>query len=360
MVLTDRALLHAQHRRCAPDPSREARREAVRSCESRAPTTLARHRGSFIRGETEGVYNAVTINTGSHNSMDFQIHPDLLTLVAQHKKEQRILRLNEGRQIKMDSMSPQERAREKMILALTWIYRFGKASPYMLERVVDTKKSGYSLKLESAGLIKRTKTNASGLNGVPVYFCTLTQQGVAIAENQVTVTVPYDTDPSRVRQDLLRHDELVQRLTLERLKSKRTVGYTTELEMKDPSQRYQKQPDVVWTLPNGEEVGVEVELTAKWGRKFDEFQRGIWLDVLPDEDNRSRYSQCIIYTPSRVIHERYLEAFSEGCFPAPYAKDDRQHWRKVRDTDQGRGDRGVGHICPEYMNRVRVIHIDEK
>lgn len=292
--------------------------------------------------------------------MDEQTRNDILATVAHYAKELRMSRLNQGRQLKMEGMSPQERAREKMILALTWIYRFGKASPHMLEQVVDTRKSGYSLKLEGAGLIKRTKTTASGLNGVPVYFCTLTQQGVAIAEDEVKMTVPYDTDPSHVRQDLLRHDELVQRLTFERLHAKTITSYTTELEMKDPSNRYKKEPDIAWTLPDGKDVGVEVELTAKWGRKFDEFRRSIWLDVLPDEDKRSRYDMYLIYTPSKAICERYSEAFTEGCFPAPYAKDDRQHWRKVRDTDQGRGDRGVGHIRPEYMNRVRVIHINEK
>lgn len=266
-------------------------------------------------------------------------------------------RLNEGRQLKMDGMSPQERARQKMTSALKWIYRFGKASPQMLEKVVDTKKSGYSLKLENAGLVKRTRTTASGLNGVPVYFCTLTQKGVAIAENEVTMTVPYDTDSAHVRQDLLRHDELAQRLTLNGLKSRRISGYTTELEMRNPSNRYQKEPDVVWSLPDGREVAVEIELTAKWGRKLDEFRRAIWLDVLPDEDNRSRFSQYIIYTTSKAIHERYAEAFTDNWFPRPYIKVDGNRWRQVEDVDQGVGDRGVGHIRKEYMNRVSVVLI---
>lgn len=244
-----------------------------------------------------------------------------------------------------------------MILALKWIYRFGKASPQMVEQVVDTKKSGYSLSLERAGLIKRTKTAASGLNGVPVFFCTLTAQGVAIAENEVAMTVPYDTDPSHVRQDLLRHDDLAQRLTLHMLNTQQISGFTTELEMRNPSNRYQKEPDVAWTLVDGTDAGVEIELTAKWGRKLDEFRRAIWLDVLPDEDNRSRFSQYIIYTTSKAIHERYAEAFTDNWFPRPYIKVDGNRWRQVEDVDQGVGDRGVGHIRKEYMNRVSVVLI---
>lgn len=270
----------------------------------------------------------------------------------------RIRALQNSRRKALRGCSPGEQAEKKKRAALKWIYRFGYASPSIIESVVGTTRSGYAITLEKGGFIKRFRTECGGgIPGIPKYICLLTELGVEFAARHINMILPYDGDPAKINQQLLRHNELVQSLTLERYVAQDIVGFWTERELKEWSKHNEKEPDALWVYQNDARVSIEVELSPKTGRRLDEFVRSVWLSVLPNMGGEQRFSSARIYTDSNAIARNYADVFSNPHFPAPYAKDRRGYWQQVEDTDQGRGDRGEGFIPPEFRDLVKICKI---
>lgn len=86
----------------------------------------------------------------------------------------------------LNGQSPHERARQKRKQCINWIYRWGVSSGPLLSQVAGVKQS-VAGKMEKAGLIIGTKTEAGGITkGTPAIYYTLTRAGLEEAERHAT------------------------------------------------------------------------------------------------------------------------------------------------------------------------------
>ena len=71
------------------------------------------------------------------------------------------------------------------------------------------------------------------------------------------------------------------------------------------SEKNKKQHDAVWVWQDGKKTGLEVELSAKWERKLDQF---IYSNLLSIQEKK--VDNLRIYSDSKAIVDRYKEAFA--------------------------------------------------
>lgn len=226
--------------------------------------------------------------------------------------------------------TPTRRGIEKVDQALSWIYRWEYSSPTIIDRLCGTSKSGLSARLVRKGLLTETKTESAGaILAVPRKLLTLTELGLCEAERTATRLLPYSTDASRIDHTRLRHQILVQTLTLQTLSTGKITGFKSEFELASRSQTGRKQPDALWHLEGQFNVGVEVELTAKWGRKFDEFIHKTINTLVAPEGGKARFILVYIFSDSAAIVRRYADAFAPGATYFSWTKNSSGHW--VRD-----------------------------
>lgn len=222
-------------------------------------------------------------------------------------------------------LSPRQRGADKTNQALQWVYRWGWSSPRVLELLTGSVRSGLANRLVKAGLLKATKTESGGATkGVPVLILTLTPEGRDAVEKliqSVDELIDYEHDAFKVNQALLRHDEIAQRATATGLAAGRIAGYVTEDMAATKSAPGTKQFDIVWILPNGHKVGIEVELSAKWERKLDQFVLSC-IQAL----KAAKVDRIHIVTDSPAIQARYRAAFSAGAKLSTWSKNARGFW----------------------------------
>jgi len=169
-------------------------------------------------------------------------------------------------------ISPRTRGVEKQRTALDWIYRWGWTSPSVLDSVAGGVRSSLSSRLVKKGLLKSTKTESGGgLKDIPMQILTLTELGCEEVERLRDDLIQYELNPYKIDQTKLRHDQLAQKATIAALNNKSIVDFKTPRELSARSEKNMKQPDVLWILAEGMRMGIEVELSAKWERKLDEF-----------------------------------------------------------------------------------------
>lgn len=257
----------------------------------------------------------------------------------QADRTEQLIRARHIATTKLAGKSPQQRGQQKLHAALSWVYRWGWSSPTVLEQVGGAKRSGLAARLVRAGLLTATRTEAGGvLAGVPVTYLTLTAAGLQEVERLRTVLLPYSLDPSRVKQTQLRHDHLAQQLTISRLAGGQIVDFQTERELAVMSKAGVKQPDVVWHLDDGLKMGIEVELSSKWGRDLDGFVAGCVCALVGPMRSLNAIA---LFTDSPAILSRYQEAMTPGRQFGVWHKDERGHWqvnerRKVPAEIEGR------------------------
>jgi hypothetical protein len=229
--------------------------------------------------------------------------------------------------------TPQQRGREKIQLAVDWIYRWGFSSPSVIDILSGTGRCGFPMKLVRRGLCMRTRTASGGmLEGVPNFFLTLTALGVTEAERLRETLIDYEIDPYRVKQAQMRHDLLAQTATANLLLADRITDYLAEREIAGQRESERKVPDVVWIQENFQ-IAVEVELTGKWGRKLDEFVSRSVKSLLPSPDGKPpRFHQIAILSDSPSILKRYREAFSLRSNLKYWGLDNHNHWR-IQDSE---------------------------
>lgn len=218
-------------------------------------------------------------------------------------------RLEYGR-AKWGGLSPVEVGQIKAKKALLWVYRWGWSTSTILEVVGGAKGSGLAARLVRKGLIRATKTEAGPAAGVPLAILTLTQEGQnqveKFIENQDDL-IDYQLDPYRIDQSKIRHGQLAQSATAKNLLDGGIVDYITEPMGASKSKKYVKQHDIIWICADGERIGVEVELSAKWKRKLDEFVLSCVLSI-----QNKVVSRIYIATDSKAIQNRYSIAFEVG------------------------------------------------
>lgn len=215
--------------------------------------------------------------------------------------------LNSARAEKMRGMSPRERGDYKVQRVIEWTYKWGYVSAKTAELVCNTSRTSIAKRLEKAGLLISTKTKAGGaLRDVPSYIFTLSRLGLELAEKNVEELIDYELDPFRIRQDQLRHSEIAQIITATQINQNFLQDFFTEKEAAQKSEKSKKQPDIIWHSSD-QTYFVEIELSAKWGRKLDQF---VEYNVLAIAE--SRCDKVLIYSDSDAIIKRYSDAFTPG------------------------------------------------
>jgi hypothetical protein len=249
--------------------------------------------------------------------------------------EQRAQRLAAGRaKLREQGITPRQRGRQKLRLALDWIYRWGYSSPSVLDTLSGAKRAGFPAKLVKNNLCTRTKTQTGGLaSGIPNIYLTLTELGLAEAERFSKNLLNYNLDPYRVDQTKMRHDLIAQKATAQNLVSGVITDYKTERELAAKHESGIKEPDVVWIMPDGSKTAVEIELTAKWERRLDDFILHTARSLLSNNNNPARFNFVAVVSDSPAILKRYKNAFKTGAKFNRWAKDQHGHYRIEKTFD---------------------------
>lgn len=199
----------------------------------------------------------------------------------------------------------------------------------VIDALTGAQRRGLAAKLVRVGLAIETRT-ASGsiIEDIPSKIITLTDPGVSLVEKQLAESdlLDYQINPYKINQSLLRHDLLAQRATLKKLQSGSITDYKTPQELAAKSQAGQKQPDVMWITKNLARIAVEVELTAKFQRKLDDFVWGIVLGLSTVNNRPPLFDRCLIATDSQAILKRYRDAFKPGATVQRWKKDAQSRW----------------------------------
>ena len=237
-----------------------------------------------------------------------------------------LIAANAVREQSLRGQSPRARGHEKTLIALDWIYRWGWASPRTVDQIGGAQRRGLGARLVRAGVLIETPTAAPGaLTGVPSKILTLSEIGLGEAELNHEALLPYSVDPARVRQDRLRHNELVQRLTADAASKQNIRAYRSEREIVITGGASDKIPDALWQMPGRDWVSLEVELTAKWGRALDQFVTGS-VQILKNGIAGHPIQQLIIVSTSQALIQRYQAAFSPDATANIWRKSPTGRW----------------------------------
>lgn len=232
-----------------------------------------------------------------------------------------------ARKLALNGKTTTERGEEKILAALDWLYRWGNSSPSVVDQCAQTKGRGLSAKLVKNGLGKSTKTACgSGFKNVPAQMLTLTKEGLRVIESRSERLIRYEIDPYKIRQDQLRHYQIAQILTMQAMNAGKIIKFETEKEITKISAYEVKQPDVIWTLENQQRIGVEIELTGKWGRASDHQISSCINALTPSDNGASALDYILFYSDSPAIIKRYKEAFEPGKTYAKWVKNSQGYW----------------------------------
>lgn len=225
--------------------------------------------------------------------------------------------------------SSRQIGQEKTAVVLHHIYRHGFSTPALVEQLADKNRNGLVTRLEKSGFIQRTRTQSGGGHrDIPTWILTLTAIGVNEVERQFDSSfqlLPYELDPAKFHQQNLRHDCIIQRLTLTHLQAGLITGYLTGRELASRSQANQKQPDIVWLSATGK-TAVEVELTSKWHRDLDQFVRSTLISLAGTAELPARFDQVLIFSDSQAIRANYRAAFTPSASYGVWVKDAQRKW----------------------------------
>lgn len=235
----------------------------------------------------------------------------------------------------LNGQTPQQRAQQNKLMAVDLIYRWGKTSSQVLQLCLNKQSASWPSIAVKRGLLRSTRTES----GVPAVFYTLSEMGLELAHHHATSLIAYpELDPYRVNQGKLRHDLMVQRLSITAQREGLVTKVQSEREVNDGDQRGEKRPDAIWHLRDGRRIGIELELSAKWGRKLDDFIAAIATAIDPAQAPNGLDAFSIV-TDSEAIVDRYREAMKPGQPMRRWAKNVRNHWVIEEET-----------VVPDWMH----------
>ena len=224
---------------------------------------------------------------------------------------------------KLGPGGPRARGEEKMRVALDWIYRWGWASPTTIELITGGNKSNLVTRLVNNKILRSTVTEyGGGLKGIPRQLLTLTSIGLDEAERIRETLIEYELDSYKIDQTKLRHDQLSQQATANSLLAGTTISFKTPNELAEQSAKNIKQPDVLWVTKDNQRIGVEIELSAKWDRKLDQFV----LSCIESMKPPAKVDIIALITNSPAIEKRYIAAFTPGARLPVWSKNERGFW----------------------------------
>jgi hypothetical protein len=231
----------------------------------------------------------------------------------------------------LEGQSPRARGAEKQRIALDWVYRWGWTSSQILDLATGGGRAGIAARLVKNMLLRATKTETGGsVKGIPIHMLTLTETGLDEAERHREDLIKYEMDPYRIDQTKLRHDSLSQMSTANAIKNEIITGFKTPRELLAKSNKDVKQPDIIWVKKNGQRIGVEVELSAKWDRKLDLFVKSSLVSISTDAHPINKVDTILLVSDSKAIIKRYRDAFTPGAEFGLWAKNDRGFWTETK------------------------------
>lgn len=220
--------------------------------------------------------------------------------------------------------SPRARGERKRRRVLNWLYRWGYSSAEIIRQVAGQQAKGYASGLAKKGWLVETKTES----GTPRFLYTLSRAGLQEAERLSNDLLRYpEIDPYKINQQQIRHYLIAQQATVNALAGA-IADYRTERQIdQSGDQPGQKRPDVVWQLPEGRgKMGVEIELSAKWDRRLNEFIFGIARALQHKTDKPAEYQRFAVVSDSPAIIRRYQAAMEPGADLPIWKKNQRAHW----------------------------------
>lgn len=231
--------------------------------------------------------------------------------------------------------SPRETSRLKTQRILNWIYRWGWASAGTICKLGGGLNRGLPKKMVAKGLLVETKTeNGGATKNVPAKIFTLSLLGLSEAESTTKELIEYkEINPYKVNQSKLKHDYIAQNTTLDVLLNKGIIAYRTERQLASSSELELKQADIIWMKKSLDEnvirIGVEIELSAKWGGQLDHFIKSV-IKSLDKNSNGFQYEQTVIISDSEAIIARYNDAFKPGAQFGNWRKNERGRYEKFK------------------------------
>ena len=226
----------------------------------------------------------------------------------------------------LNGQSPRLIGAQKQRIALDWIYRWGWSSATILDLATGGGRTGLATRLVKNGLLAATKTESGGVKGAPNSLLTLTSKGLDEAERHCVDLIQYDVDPYRIDQTKLRHDGLAQRATANSLNSGSTKHFKTPKELAAKSDKETKQPDVIWITKDDKRIGIEIELSAKWERRLDQFVNSCIISMSAEANAINCVDRIYLVSDSKAIITRYKEALTPDRLYKLWSKNDRGFW----------------------------------
>lgn len=219
----------------------------------------------------------------------------------------------------LGGQSPRERGRLNTVDVASYLYRVGYSTADILKQVIRVQTDTWFRAAKKRGDFLGVKTPGGEL-------LVLTQSTLALAEYHASRLTAYpELEPERINLATVRHNLFVQRVTLRAMASGSLDSFLTEREITTADARNIKRPDAVWIAKDGSRCAVEVELTAKWARHFDDFAVGI-VRALDPIQGTPTYDEFIVVTDSKAIAARYREELQAGKPLRLWAKDGRGKW----------------------------------
>ena len=221
--------------------------------------------------------------------------------------------------------SPRARGERKRRRVLNWVYRWGYSSAEIIRQVAGQQAKGYANGLVKKGWLAQTKTES----GTPRFLYTLSQSGLQESERMSDDLLRYpEIDPYKINQQQVRHYLLAQSATTNAQAANAIVDFLTERQFDQAGDKPgEKRPDVLWLLPSDEKIGVEIELSAKWDRRLNEFVFGVARALQRTTDKPAEYQRFAIVSDSPAIVRRYQAAMQPGSDLPIWIKNKRGHWQ---------------------------------
>ena len=222
----------------------------------------------------------------------------------------------------LKGLSPREKAELNLGLFADFAYANGYSSPQIIQARLGLQSTGWLRRAEARGDIAMLKTGS----GSPPRICLLTPKTLALAEQRTKRVWPYpEIDFACVNQSLIRHNLYFQDVSLRAESTGLVAATLTERQLAGGDRRGVKRPDGAWSMKSGQIVAIEIELTAKWGRHFDEFVSAI-VAALDDREGPPAFDRFAVVSDSKALLERYIAALVAGEPMNTWRKNERGMW----------------------------------
>lgn len=234
------------------------------------------------------------------------------------------------KRVDLTGLSPNVVANAHRTQAFTWTYQHGYTSGAVIQQLLQQAASGWAARAERRGWLQSLVPVA----GWPLRIYALAAPALELVESLATSPVQYlELDMSRINQALIRHNLLVQQTSLLALREGIAVRVESERQFTSFDQQLQKRPDSVWHLADGRRIGIEVELSGKWGRHLDQFVCSVIEAMSPREGVLPRLDGFQIFAVSPALIDRYRAALAAGAPLAVWGKDNKGNWRVLARRD---------------------------